>query len=178
MSDTTETVEETVTTPTPDPQQDTTDTAVPDEEQGKAGREAARYRTKLREVEAERDSLTEALSSARKELIQGAIQEFRVRARVAGNGLGVSYGNYGVASTAVADAMPADVDSFFPEGTLDQSALDAHITGLYESRPHLFERAFDRNGLVVESQRGGEWSNPPAGKKGFESAFSPNRDDD
>ena len=153
MSDTTETVEETVTTPAPDPQQDTTETAAPDEEQGKAGREAAKYRTKLREVEAERDTANETIETLTRELVRMNLPK-HLKPEV---------------FWKVNDATPAD---YLTDNGLNTTLLAEHAKQISK------DLGLRDMSLVVESQRGGEWGNPPAGKKGFESAFSPDRDDD
>ncbi|MFI2104100.1 hypothetical protein ACH436_12445 [Isoptericola sp. NPDC019693] len=48
-------------------------------EQGKAGREAAKYRTQLRETEAERDTLRETVSALRREQAEAALDKTLAR---------------------------------------------------------------------------------------------------
>lgn len=153
MSDTTETVEETVTTPTPDPQQDTTETVAPDEEQGKAGREAAKYRTKLREVEAERDTANETIETLTRELVRMNLPE-HLKPEV---------------FWKVNDATPAD---YLTKDGLNTTLLAEHAEQISK------DLGLRDMGLVVEMQTGGQIPEGGNGKKGFESAFSPDRDDD
>lgn len=52
---------------------ETPEVEAPEVEQGKAGREAAKYRTQLRTVEAERDTLTATADGLRKALIAASL---------------------------------------------------------------------------------------------------------
>ncbi|MCL1869771.1 MAG: hypothetical protein FWF90_05090 [Promicromonosporaceae bacterium] len=70
MTENTTPVEGTETDPTPVEGTPTTDTTPEAPEGSRAGRDAARYRTALREVEAERDALVAQLDAVRREVVE------------------------------------------------------------------------------------------------------------
>ncbi|MEU2199678.1 hypothetical protein [Isoptericola sp. NPDC019482] len=70
MADTTESPTE-----APEAVQEAPDAPAEAPEPGKAGREAAKYRTQLRETEAERDTLRETVSALRREQAEAALDK-------------------------------------------------------------------------------------------------------
>src|SRR5690606_14650331 len=91
------------------------------QEQGdtRANREAAKYRRQLREVEAERDELRQALTTARATILAGIADR-------------------SVAPGVSAELFP-DPDAYFSaDGTVNRAALDATIQQAREARPYLF----------------------------------------
>lgn len=99
----------------------------PDETlEGKAGREAAKYRRQLRDAEGERDTLRGQLDQARAQIITAAM----------GKGRGVTVEALTAAGHDVADLFDAD-------GHLDRDALDTAVTataakfGITPARLHL-----------------------------------------
>lgn len=105
---------------TADTAAETTETTV----EAKGNHEAARYRRRLREAEAERDRLQSLLTAARRQ--------------VALNSRALDP----VDETARGDALGEDVDRFFTDdGTLDETALQEHVSEATAARPYLLHRA-------------------------------------
>lgn len=108
--------------------ENTTSTTVEDQEpQGSdqnSNKEAAKYRTKLRDAEAERDGLRTSLTQARTELMRAAVTGYKI-------------GNAQFNTDALEDAG-LDIDAIFADGRLDLEALGAQMTALHESKPYMF----------------------------------------
>lgn len=149
MSDTTETAEETVTDTTTDQPQETAEAV---EQEAGGNREAAKYRTKLREVEAERDTANETIETLTRELVRMNLPE-HLKPEI---------------FWKVNDATPAD---YLTADGLNTTLLAEHAEQISK------DLGLRDLGLVVEMQTGGQIPADGNGKKGFESAFSPNRDD-
>lgn len=98
-------------------------------------REAAKYRRQLRDVEAERDQLTEQLTAARQQILDNAALNWK-------NGAGSIY-------PEALDQAGLKPEQFFTEtGHLDQEALDQHMSALKQKYGHMFQRP----GLVVPNE--------------------------
>jgi hypothetical protein len=90
----------------------------PPVETGEGNREAARYRTKLREAEAERDRLASAVTT-----YQRRDAEALVGSRL------LSPGDLWVAGAKLEDLLADD-------GTVDPAKVDAAVATVLEARPH------------------------------------------
>lgn len=116
------------------------ETTVGDAEQGadksNPNREAAKYRTKLRETEAERDTL-----AGRLEMMQRAEV-----ARLAGEKLAIGADILDIAGTPLAELLS-------DEGTVDPDKVTAATDALLESRPNLRRARF--TGTADGGPRGG-----------------------
>lgn len=133
----------------------------------KPAREAARYRRRLREVEAERDRLREMLAVAQRTAVE----------QVAAGPIEVEPHSW-VRLTRPGDAFtlagldPAKVHA--EDGTLDRAAVGDALRALHAERPDLFARAHSPNGAVgpyipAEGSSPGDGAIHP----GFASAFGP-----
>lgn len=126
----------------------------------RGNKEAARYRTKLREAEAERDGLRASLTQARTELMRAAVTGYKI-------------GNARFNTDALDDAG-LDADAIFASGKLDPEVLSAQMTALHESKPYMFAEPKQgniapREGATVRdagSRATAEWR----------AAFAPERD--
>lgn len=93
-----------------------------DTDKGNPNREAAKRRSQLREVEAERDGLRGQLEAAHRQLI-----EQHVSSRLVDAG---DYWRYGDGTVPMAD-----------DGvTLDAQAIEQHVQSILTARPHLAKR--------------------------------------
>lgn len=116
------TIEPTATADTPEPAEPATEpVSEPQSDDASPNREAAKWRTKLRETEAERDTLRSQLEAAHRALI-----ETRVSSRLVDP---ADYWLHGGQIVVSEDGL-----------TLDAAAIDAHVSGILESRPHLTAR--------------------------------------
>lgn len=114
----------------------------------KAGRDAAKYRTRLREVEAERDGLQAALSVARTKVLSAKLSE---------------------AEQSVMKLVNISPDQFFTEaGEIDAEAL----ANAREKWGNDYPALLQNNGRVPNT-----WDRPNSGLYGqdFRHAFSPNQ---
>lgn len=118
-------------------------------EHSNGNREAAKYRRLLREVEAERDRLTQHLAESR-------VSTLEAHGRSAW-----------ILPGAIRDVFP-DVNAVFGEdGTIDAEAYDAQFNQVRKERPYLFEQYVIPNaGRVPESKHI---------EPGFEAAFKPKK---
>jgi len=123
-------------TVTATPEAASTEPAAPHQEGG-AGREAAKYRTQLREAEGARDALAGQLSSTRRALAERVLTG------------GVDIDGKTLRPTVVGDLFDLagiDVATLYGEdGALDSDALTEAARGLHATRPQLFESALRPN---------------------------------
>jgi hypothetical protein len=122
MSDTTTPIE------APAPRDDTTD---PQGEQGHGRRrdpvaDAARYRHRLRETEAERDQIAEVARTAQTTMVEQAVTALR------------SKGQALTHSDDLARFTGKTLTDYVEDGIIDQDALQADIDQLHADRPELF----------------------------------------
>lgn len=124
------------------------------DERARPSREAARYRTRLREVEGQVETLTAHLAAARSAALDSVL---------ARSGLG----NVGDLTT-LGGFDPAT--AWGEDGTLDVGVIDGAVAALRDARPELFRV---RGPIIPDAHR-----EPPRGAmRGptFESAFGPHR---
>lgn len=87
-----------------------------DADKGKGNREAAKYRTQLREVEAERDKLNEQLTTAREQILDTAIEN---------SGTGVS-------AALVWELGHQPADMFNDDGTVNTDTVNNTVKNISE----------------------------------------------
>lgn len=117
-------------------------------------REAAKYRRQLRDVEAERDTLSEQLAAARQEMLNTAALNWRAGA--------------GSIHPEALDQAGLTPEGFFDDaGKLDEAALDERMTELKQQYRHMFQP----HGLYVPNE-GRSPSNQELGNA-WEEAFKP-----
>lgn len=119
----------------------------------KTAREAKKYRLKLRETEAERDTLTAGLTAARRQLVQQHLAHSKSEL-----------------DPAAIDDAGIDIATLFTDGTLDQETLNQQMEKARETKPYLFAT----NRLYVPGE-GGRPKNTTA-PNSFANAFKPNKD--
>ncbi|KAB1662923.1 hypothetical protein [Pseudoclavibacter sp. CFCC 13611] len=92
--------------------------------ESKGNNEAARYRVRLREAEAQRDALVVQLSAARSQIVQNSTAAQYIDKRARGD-------------------VFTDPDQFFDEesGNLDEVKLREFVEGLRQSKPYMASNA-------------------------------------
>lgn len=122
-----------------------------------SNREAAKYRTQLRETETERDELRASLTQTRTELVRAAVADYKI---------GSSRFNI----DALEDAG-LDVDAIFTDGRLDAEALSAQMTALHESKPYMFNEP--KLGNIAPREGATVRNASTRSSSGWQAAFKP-----
>lgn len=115
-------------------------------EDGKAGREAAKYRRQARQAEAERDALAEQLTAARDEIVrQRLAQPVQIEILNPDGTRKTNFGAEGHQRNVMlnhpddlfrfTDLTPSDL--FTEDGRLDNERLTAAVAELHKARPEL-----------------------------------------
>lgn len=125
----------------------------------KANAESAKYRRRLRETEAERDSLAQAAETASQTIYQQAVQALQSKGEALRHPQDLSL---------FTGKQPSD---YIKDGQLDQEALQADADKLHQERPELF-RAIRYSPRPDKSQGygGGELSSKDAWRNAFKPA--------
>lgn len=168
-----ETIDEAVSAPQDGDQQagapgaaEPTNEAQADAEQGKAGREAARYRRQLRETEAERDQLLEQVQALHRQALTAAARDITVTVTgERGNPV-----TRRLEPTGIDDALEAvDTDGLITsEGTVNTELLNERLAALHHEKPHYFQQP---NRLHLPSE--GKQPRMKNSNTDFASAFAP-----
>ena len=139
---------------------ETTEQAAPELEdqvgpEAAPNREAAKYRTRLREVETERDTANARIETLARQLVEMNLPQ-HLKPEV---------------FWRVSDATIVD---YLTDDGINTELIAEHARQIEKDLGILDRRA---RGPVVPSQRGGEWSHNPSKPNVFEAAFAP-RDED
>lgn len=136
--------------PEPDPSRRVAESRAPEQGEGEGGgnREAARYRTRLREVEAERDGLRERLA---------AVQRAEVE-RLAGDRLAVPGDLFDIGGHDLAGLLD-------DAGDVDRVRVEQAVGGLLDTRPGLARQTRQKWPDMGQGQRGSTRAS------GWESSF-------
>lgn len=161
MTDTEETPNEdaptdNATDETPDeaPTDDAEATETGDED-GKAGREAAKYRRQLRDAQSSLEESQARLTGAQTELLGHVVSKLRAKASMQ------------LRPEAVRELT--DTTGFFnDDGTTDEKAIKAALEALFEERPYLFQKNLEGTFIIPNEGKTPERFNAPTG---WESAF-------
>src|SRR5690625_763768 len=129
----------------PDTEQDTEDAENADDEEQqpetpqddpalkKARRDAAKYRERLRETEAQLETLESGLDMARRQVLWDHHHNLL-------NGYVIGGNKYSIIPSAINDVIGDNVTQFFDPntGALNQDAYKQHLQNMIEHKPHLF----------------------------------------
>ena len=139
----------------PDAEQDTEDSddteqeGEPEENPAlkKARRDAAKYRERLRETEAQLAALENGLDNARRQVLWDHHQPLL-------NGYVIGGNKYSIIPSAINDVLGDNVAQFFdPEtGGLNQDAYRQHLQTMMETKPHYFATNTELTQMELDSK--------------------------
>ncbi|WP_298942703.1 hypothetical protein [uncultured Microbacterium sp.] len=128
------------------------------------GREAAKYRRQLRDVEAERDTLGATLTDARNAILKATLTGYSVQVDT-----GKGYQSTVTLAPTAIDDLALDHAELFEGATINTTRLAEIITELGTTRPHLFGHG-PRAGIA---RREGNTATPSPRRDGWAEAFAP-----
>lgn len=143
----------------PDTEQDTEDAEHTDDEEQppetpqddpalkKARKDAAKYRERLRETEAQLETLENGLDNARRQVLWDHHHNLL-------NGYVIGGNKYSIIPSAINDVFGDDVSQFFDTetGGLNTDAYRQHLQTMLEHRPHLFATNTELTQMEMDSK--------------------------
>ena len=139
----------------PDTEQDTEDdeaaeqpeTPQDDPALKKARKDAAKYRERLRETEAQLETLESGLDMARRQVLWDHHHNLL-------NGYVIGGNKYSIIPSAVNEVLGDNVSQFFDPntGALNQDAYKEHLQTMMEHRPHLFATNTELTQMEMDSK--------------------------